>query len=192
MNAEYRINLSIKNNLILKKIEESGYLNVNAFCLAFNISASKIGEIINLKSSPFRSDGNWKKVILKVCEALRCSPEDLFTEIQMNNVLFENKKQIQINESYMVEYMARIEKFESVGDPEISLISHEKNKFLDEAINSLSSRSGKVIKLRIDGLSLRECGDVIGVTPERIRQIEAKSYRSIRGFYIKNKGGDLV
>ncbi len=47
---------------------------------------------------------------------------------------------------------------------------------------ALSERERKVLFLRvIDGKTLREVGDAFGVTQERVRQLESKAFRKLRG-----------
>ena len=40
----------------------------------------------------------------------------------------------------------------------------------------------EVLKMRIGGHTLRECGKIHGVTPQRIRQIEAKFLRKMQEY----------
>ena len=56
---------------------------------------------------------------------------------------------------------------------------------LEDALNSLTERESKVLRMRfgLDGskpLTLEEVGKVFGVTRERIRQIESKALRKLR------------
>jgi RNA polymerase primary sigma factor len=70
---------------------------------------------------------------------------------------------------------------------EFMYIDHTDNMIvaLENAISGLSDREQKVIKMRF-GIdddtphTLDEIGDVYNVTPERIRQIEAKALRKLR------------
>jgi RNA polymerase primary sigma factor len=70
---------------------------------------------------------------------------------------------------------------------EFMCIDHTDNMIaaLENAISELSDREQKVIKMRfgIDDntpRTLDEIGDTFNVTPERIRQIEAKALRKLR------------
>lgn len=70
---------------------------------------------------------------------------------------------------------------------EFMTIDHTDNMIvaLENAISELSDREQKVIKMRF-GIdddtphTLDEIGDAYNVTPERIRQIEAKALRKLR------------
>lgn len=45
------------------------------------------------------------------------------------------------------------------------------------------TRHLKVLDLRLSGKSLKKAGDILGVTPERIRQMEAKILEHIKFIY---------
>lgn len=76
-----------------------------------------------------------------------------------------------------------------VGDdapgPDEAAEAAEMMRRLWAAVETLDARSAKIIKLRfglVDGVSytLEECGQMFGLTRERIRQIEAAALRSLR------------
>ena len=103
MNEEYRIEIKVKNNLLIKKIEEAGYKTVGEFCRLNNMTncTSTLGDIINMKRSPLRSDGQWQSIILKCSDILNCMPDDFFTHAHLTTILKTNTRSIQINEAEM-------------------------------------------------------------------------------------------
>lgn len=48
---------------------------------------------------------------------------------------------------------------------------------INDWLASLDERASSVIKMRLEGKTLEECGQIVGVTRERIRQIESKAIR---------------
>ena len=54
---------------------------------------------------------------------------------------------------------------------------------LKEALEILTDRYQAVIRKRVDGQTLRSIGNDLGVTGERIRQIEARAMRLLRQNY---------
>lgn len=70
------------------------------------------------------------------------------------------------------------------GTPEESAFEAERAAAIRRQLATLTPREEKVIKMRF-GLgcgshTLREIGDEFGVTPERVRQVEARALRKLR------------
>jgi RNA polymerase sigma factor (sigma-70 family) len=183
---EYRIDIKVRNNVIISKIESAGYKSVGEFCRLNQIMkyVSRLGNIIAMKSSPLSHDGNFKPCITKAADLLGCDPIDLFTDTQLNTILKTNKRSLQINEAE-VKFM--LESSESRNKMlEVLVEEEQRNKKIDEALSLLTPRQRLVIEMRMGmgeyttPLTLDECGNILGVGRERIRQIEAKSLRKLR------------
>lgn len=67
-------------------------------------------------------------------------------------------------------------------DPEQRVLTAEQNQFLEQALKSLKPTEQKVIALRfgVEGQTLDEVGEKIGLTRERARQIEAQALEKLR------------
>jgi len=83
---DYRAIVTVKNNNILKLIEESGFSSPYSFCKHHNINYSDVGRYINLKESPVKKTGEWTACIIRLSKALNVIPEVLFSEQQMSPV----------------------------------------------------------------------------------------------------------
>jgi len=181
---EYRIDVKVRNNVILKKIESSGYKSIGEFCRLNNLMnlVGRLGEIVNMKSSPLKSDGSWQTIILKCSEILGYAPEDFFTESQLNTIIKNNKRSYLVEEAEMKFMIDNHSESNLLED----IISKDemKNTVMDK-VNTLSPRESKVLRLRfgLDGEdfhTFEEAGKVMDVSRERIRQIEAKALRKLR------------
>jgi RNA polymerase primary sigma factor len=76
----------------------------------------------------------------------------------------------------------------SLENPEDNLIRGENARMLQRAMLSLSSQEREVLAGRFglegdQGLTLREIGDVMSLSRERVRQIENQAKRKIRRFF---------
>lgn len=72
--------------------------------------------------------------------------------------------------------------------PRDFLIEKEKEEGLEEILNTLTEREKIVIQMRtIEGQTLEKCGKYLGVSRERIRQIECKALRKLRSPRRSNK-----
>ena len=101
MMGDYRIDIKVKNNNILKKIEEAGYKTLAEFCIKNGKRnyQGTLGEFVNLKKSPINSRGEYHPAIDWACDLLYCSPEDLFTDVQMTTALQDNKRSMVVAEA---------------------------------------------------------------------------------------------
>jgi len=72
-------------------------------------------------------------------------------------------------------------------NPEVSTAEKQENEFrhslLHEAISKLGDREQKIIRLRHCGeesMTLREVGEILGISRERVRQLESQALRKLR------------
>jgi len=75
--------------------------------------------------------------------------------------------------------------------PEEEFFEKERRKELRKIIEKLPEKQAKVIKLRYGfengkSYSLREVGEKLGISRERVRQIETEALRNLRDFFSKN------
>lgn len=194
---DYRIELKVKNNRILERIEEAGYKTVGEFCRlnpTIAKSVSLIGDLINMKTSPLNSDGEFRPFVMRLCDALVCSPEDLFTQEQFFALLESNKRIIKVNEA-QAKFMLSSQKEQLSLEDQRAL--DERSQAINEMLETITPREAKVIKMRF-GLgehhqeyTLEETAKACGVTRERIRQIEAKACGKMRHPARSNKVREL-
>jgi len=87
---EYRLKVTIKNNLILNAIEERGHTNLHNFCKSEKLQLNNLYDLINLKISPIGVDGRFIKPAKDLMEVLGACPTDLWTEEQLTLKLQTN------------------------------------------------------------------------------------------------------
>lgn len=99
--GDYRVDIRVRNNVFLHRLEKAGYKSIGELCRVHGKMsyASKIGSIVNMTKSPFLSSGDWHFTIKWVAEKLNCAPEDLFTEAQVNTVLKTNRHHVNVQEA---------------------------------------------------------------------------------------------
>lgn len=183
--SDYRVDIKVRNNNILKKLAECGYSSVGEFCRLNDKKgwASSIGELVNMKRSPLDAQGNFIAIVNHMCDLLRCSPEDLFSDVQMTTAIDSNKRTIEVNEAEM-RFM-----LENNSEPMFLEDQMDKDRLpskIEELLSTLTPREAKVVSMRF-GLgeyshvhTLQEVAQSQNVNRERIRQIEAKALRKLR------------
>lgn len=182
--SEYRVDVKVRNNLFLRKLEQAGYKTVGEFCRINNLmsKASVIGDILAMKRSPLDRNGEFVPTVETVCEIIGCSPYELFTDVQLNTVLKTNKKSMMISEAEAQFYLEN-------SEPKLledMVMDDQKIDIVEQSLKGLTPREAEVIKMRFglgensECMTLEECGKKFDVNRERIRQIEARALRKLR------------
>lgn len=192
---EYRLDLKIRNNIILRKLKQNGYETNGEFCRKNNVMkyVSRLNDIIAMKVSPLNSQGEFHECVRFLAEKLNCNEIDLFTETQMNTILSTNRRAIEVNEAEL-KFMLENKKEQSLLED--MLQNEKRNEKIFEMIDTLHPREKQVIEMRF-GLrekekTLEECAIELDCSRERIRQIEARALRKLRHPYRANIIKDYV
>ena len=81
---EYRVKVTVRNNLILKSIENTGAKSVSEFCRNNALSESKVHALIAMRTKPITDDGEFCVSAKEIMEVLGACPTDLWTAEQLN------------------------------------------------------------------------------------------------------------
>lgn len=181
---DYRIDVKVRNNWLLKKIEAAGFDSVNQFCKVNKFNASRVGKFANLTLPPINSSGKWDSLVVRMATVLRCMPEDLFPPQHLKTALKKNKASF---EAGIEEVAGFLTGSQEDAKPALErVLSDEAIETISESLKLLTPREERVIRLRYgltpDGeeKTLADVGKLFGVFKERIRQIEAKAFRKMR------------
>lgn len=180
--SDYRLETKLKNNRIFGRIAKLGYRSIAEFCKDKGFGDVAIGELINMKVSPLRRGpshhaGTWRDLVLRLAEALSVEPEDLFSEQQLVGLKNGNVFVHELSEEDVLMLMEPPSPFKLLEEKEMSTA-------IDDCLSGLTPQEAQVIRLRFgfdgDQLSLGQTGDQLGVTRQRIIQIEKKALRKMR------------
>ena len=187
----YRVKITVRNNLLLTAIEQAGYRFVAEFAREIGYTATRVGDLIGLREAPIKKDGNFTDMAKKIMEVLGAAPSDLWTVEQLNMRLEKNVWEDQYTtdavKSILGSNVAQLEGavYEGVEKPEDQLNKKDLKDMLLQGLESITPREKKVLLLRF-GLNqgrehtLEEAAQVMNITRERVRQIEAKALRKMR------------
>jgi RNA polymerase sigma factor (sigma-70 family) len=190
---EYRVKVTVKNNLILTAIEKAGYKTMAAFCREAGMTQTALGSLISMKSPPLTVMGEFSEGAKKLMEVLCLAPTDLWTSEQLTLRLKRNFYETEVNLDGMRAALGvNAEDALLLVAPSPEDLAAEKDilPLIEDQLNSLTPREGKVLRLRY-GIgcpehTLEETGQVLEVTKERIRQIEASAMRKLK--YSQRRG----
>lgn len=185
---EYRIKVTVRNNLILNAIENAGHKSVAAFCRHVGIGITAMTEIIGMRKPPLNSNGEFSTLAKLLMEELCALPTDLWTSEQLTLKLKRNSAQRDVSSEGMraalgmhAEELLELMKPDA---PDEAVLKHEMVSVVEEQLASLSPRSVLVLRMRY-GIGCEEhtyekIGEKFDLTKERIRQIEAKALRHLK------------
>lgn len=184
---EYRVQVTVKNNLLLNAIEKAGYKSVSDFCEDAGLRANQVGNLINLKSSPVLKNGELSALAKKILDFLCALPEDLWTEEQLFMKLETNKGYMHLDKQQM-DALSYGEKPQDTPELEDLVMRKELQAKVHEVLGTLRPIQQFVLKMRFgmndekEMYTLDQIADKLDVTRERVRQIESKAMRTFQRY----------
>lgn len=184
--SDYRVEIRIRNNRILAAMERAGIDSLKELCRRIDRlkSYAVIGGIINLKISPLRKTGEWKKIVVDFATALHCEPEELFTDRQREVAIAASRKMLIVGEAEVEALIEHVHKPSALPPPDEELIGREKIVALEQWISRLKPRDAAVLRHRYglgeELMDYEALGAKFNVHKERIRQIELRAVRRLR------------
>lgn len=174
---DYAVKVTIRNGRILSRMRARGIESLAELAKQAGIPYSKLRAIVALKERPIGARGAWVAGIENVAGVLGCDAEDLFTDAQRENVVERNTAEVYMGEPDVMALTS--------GDPERAYWIKSEAQRLLGAVKS--PRYREVIDRRMGGETLQEVADAMGVTRERVRQMENKAFRQMRGEAFRSK-----
>lgn len=177
-NKDYRVTIKVRNNRILRAIEESGGTPGAKWCEANGLTYSAVNDLINMVAGPLNAEGQMRKVALDLCDAVGKLPEELWSTDQ----IYPLEKNFSVIEMERGQIEALLPYDDKVCELDTSKIDMDETKAaIQNALAKLKPRYRDVMILRyIEDLSLREVGERLDVTPVRVRQMELMALRKLR------------
>ena len=168
--SDYRIKISISNGRILRLMDEAGIETQTELARRTGLCVGDINAIIKMRRMPKRHNGDWSDAARRIATILGVTPEEMFTDTQANGVLEKSTFEADLSE---------VEMGSLCGPDVVTQLEHKDT--VARLMEALPDRYRRVITARMEGATLEEVGEEMGVIGERIRQIEAKSIRIMKG-----------
>ena len=172
--SDYYATLKVQQGRIKEAMARKGMKTVAELSRACDVGQGTLGKLLNFKDTPRNKRGQWRPPVLRMCEALDETPEQLFPEHLQYEVLTNN-------------IAAYADQFQLSGgvagylEPSITPDTGFCREALDEVMSTLEDREAAILRHRFyDEETLGEIGDRFGLQRERVRQIEAKALRKMR------------
>lgn len=170
---DYRLKVSVRNNVLLEAIERAGYATCTRFAKAAGVSYASLMELVALHDSPVCDGGQWRPLVLRLATFLNARPEELFHTCHITP----------LNKSTVERRVEAAEVYEllEAENPVLMLEKRELAEAVDDAMETLTEREREIINAHF--FSTKTLDDIAadhGVTRERVRQVEAKALRKLR------------
>jgi len=178
---EFRLKVSVRNNLLLSAIEAQGYTSVAEFERACEIGIGRINNLVAMRDAPILQSGEFSQNAKLVMEVLGAAPTDLWTEQQLTIKLKTNSGERDIDADIVQHLLEQKDRTDYLPSPEDSLLAAETSAIVNEVLGTLKPREKDVLQQRfVNDSTLQEVGNHHGLSKERIRAIESKALRKLR------------
>jgi len=181
---EYRVKVSVTNNLLLNAIENAGFSSQAEFARSADISPQTLNALVGLRVPPIGASGSFTALANKVMEALGALPTELWTEEQLTMALPKSSSTGTLDIKQLTQLQNRMTVNEIEYDPSEKLDQFFISKKIREVLQGLTRKERKILNLRygLDGseeYTTEEVAKMFELSRERIRQIEEKALMKI-------------
>jgi RNA polymerase sigma factor (sigma-70 family) len=183
---EFNLKVTVRNNLVLTAINNSGYTNLAKFAKDNRLSLGLLYDTINLKRPPMLQTGEFSPFAMKLMETLGACPTDLWTNEQLTMKLKRNTSYRELGTEELQKCLqSSARSLIGLDYCEQEAEEQEAEEIIEGMVDSLTPREARVLRLRFgldgeDEHTLEEIAKKIGFTRERVRQVEAKALRKMR------------
>lgn len=181
---EYRVKVSVRNNLLLKAIESTGVKSVAEFCRVNDLSLTRLNGLICMRIKPINIHGEFCRTARDVMEVLGACPTDLWTKEQLNMRLEKNSTELYMDTQTLQAMMSGQAMLPPVDTPEELAIKGELSTAVATVLASLTNKEQQILGMRIKlDMTMEKIAEILNISKERVRQIEAKALRKLRHKY---------
>jgi len=182
---EYRIKISVQNNLLLRAIEDAGYKSQSEFARSIGVSPQLLNGIVAMREAPIGRKGEFSHAAKMIMEALGAAPSDLWTDEQLYIKLTRNSASAEVGAEEAKRLMGESMQAVALPAPDEFVDILEAKRDVSAALDTLTKREAHVIRM-IYGIgtnvdhSLGEVAHRMDLSMGRVRQIEAKALGKLR------------
>jgi len=181
---EYRVKVTVRNNLLLTAIENAGYKSQTDFAKDIGYNVTAVNALVAMRNAPINSDGTFSPLASKVMEFLGACPTDLWTAEQLNMKLKKNSADMFMGLGQLRLVMDAVNTPQLAVDLDKPIFDEQSKEIMADMLDSLTPREAKILRLRFgfdcEPHTLEQTAVLFNCSKERIRQIEAHALRKMR------------
>ena len=146
---EYRIKVTIRNNLLLSAIEDAGYKSQADFGKSCGLTPQEVNSLVAMRTPPINSDGQFTPTAQTVMEILGACPTDLWTEEQLTMQLRRNTVEKELSKEAIMDAL----QYEGgslleLASPEDVLDQKQQRQEVADILETLTPTERKVLSLK--------------------------------------------
>ena len=182
---DYIVQIRIRNGPLLRAMRMRGFKTISEFARACGYTnktqpATGLSPYFSLRRAPIRKNGEWSPIVLRMAKVLRLPPDCLFPEQHLRQALAKSSGELEVS----AEEVARLIAPQEPPSPVALVERHDTERVVSQALGTLTPREERIIRLRFgincEDHGLKEAGERLGITRERVRQLEAKGMRKLK------------
>ena len=172
---EYLVKVTVRNNLILRRMKELGIKTQEDLAQLCGISQPAVSALIGMRiRATNKVTGDWTDHAHRLSAALRVEPEELWTEKQRDMMLDRSSREVSMSEDAVMQLASGL-------GPEQTVQHALMSEHIDAALATLDPRERGAVKARFfDGATFEEIGQEYGISRERVRQLVVRALRKLR------------
>lgn len=180
---EYRVKVTVRNNLLLSAIEDAGFVGwgqIAAFARHIGVSVSTLQQLVAMKIPPINESGEFCQIAKDVMEGLGAAPLDLWTDAQLTARLNKNTGEFYADEKALHAMIEQRDESLTLPDPADVVNEKQVSIVVQSVLQTLTPRESETLLRRMNDETMEEIGKSFDVQRERVRQIEVKALRKMR------------
>jgi len=171
---DFNLKITVRNGRLLRAIRAK-YESSADMARKGNLNAQEISSLVSMRAKPIHKNGNWRELALNVAGMLSCDPEDLWPDHIKEIRLKRSSAEMNVG----LDTVTQIAKNGSAN-------TLDRKQIVGSLIDVLTPREEKIIyMLYHNGKTLEDVGQELGISRERVRQIEHKAIRKMKTRAIK-------
>lgn len=181
---EFRVKVTVRNNLLLTAIEKAGFKAQSDFAKAINYTPQEINSLVAMREAPITSGGIFTAKAQAIMEYLGACPTDLWTAEQLNMKLKKNSSDMFMGLGQLKLVLDAVNTPQLEVDMDKPIFDEQSKNVIGDMLDSLTPREAKILKLRFgidcEEHTLDDLATLFDLTRERVRQLEAKALKKMR------------
>lgn len=174
---DYHLELKIRNGILKSLMDKHGIQSGSELARKIGASPSDVSRVLTLREPAYTTKGSLHKTAQRLCEFFGVLPDEIYPEGHLIEPMAQNTFEafVEADQLTQIAHIAR------QSDPEEALKLLDSGEAFENVMKLVSEREAKMLHMRfIRDLTYKQCGDKLGVTLQRARQIEERALRKLR------------